>query len=233
MAAGSREQGAGMYQNNNLLNFRNSHTLTFFTLLLSFLFVSPALAEPFDCAHNHCGLLARNNNPDLVIGTIEAVATQEQMKRVFHWAKANGYWKDLPADAHGYFDFVQLVSVAVPTPKGSKSVTVLMTHEEYESGPLAKGALVRYSPHDAAHDAITYPDPAKQSYWVLVGCVAQLCAAEDQACHGHYQMGRYSRHSGVQLQVESGEPVLNGVIIDPQTLLPKSTEQQSAKPANS
>ncbi len=206
-------------------------TRRIFSLLVlsaSLLSAMPANAEPFDCARNKCGLLTLENNPDLVVGTVEAVATQAQMKTVFQWARRHGYWKDLPADGHGYPDFVQLLSITVHSPSGNRSVTVLMTREEFDASSLAHGALVRYSPHDAAHDAITYPDPAKQSYWVLVGCVAQLCAPEDKECRPRYRPGRFARHSGAQLNVDTGQPLRNGVEIDPQTLLPKKNEEKSA-----
>ena len=183
--------------------------------------VFPVSAAPFDCSHNRCGLLARGTNPNLVVGSVDAVASDLQMKTVFSWAHAHGYWNTLPADGHGYLPFVQLVSVSVPTESGSRSVTVLMTREEFNSGPLKPGALVRYSPHDAAHDAITYKDPAKQAYWVLVGCVAQLCAAEDTACIGRYALGKFERHSGFQLHLHGKRPLVNGVVIDPTTLLPR------------
>ncbi len=191
-------------------------------LLLGLSTTSPLLAAPFDCAHNRCGLLTPGNNRDLVIGTVEAVATPAQMKSVLRWAQAHGYWSSLPADGRGYLSFVQLVSVAVPHASGARSATVLMTREEFASGPLQAGALVRYSPHDAAHDAITYKDPSKQAYWVLVGCVAQLCAKGDTACAARYRSGRFSRKSGRQLNLVSGHPLRHGALIDPQTMLPRA-----------
>lgn len=127
----------------------------------------------------------------------------------------------LTNDPDGFAEFVQLVSLAVPSPSGSHSVTVLMTRQEFEASPLQKGALVRYSPHDAAHEAITYPDPAKQAYWVLVGCVAQLCAPGDDACRHRYRAGIYDQSTGVELKIGTDEPISGGVIINPLTLLPE------------
>lgn len=183
--------------------------------------VPPAAAAPFDCERNHCGLLTRDNNPDLVIGTVEAVATPAQMRAVLDWAHAHGYWKSLPGNGRRYLNFIRLVSLRVPHSPESRSATVLMTREEFDSGPLKPGAVVRYSPHDAAHDAITYEDPSKQAYWALVGCVAQLCAAGDKDCIHRYRPGRFSRRTGVELNLASGRPLQNGAIIDPQTMLPR------------
>lgn len=182
--------------------------------------VRVAFAAPFDCVHNHCGLLTQGNNPDLVVGTVDAVANASQMKTVFRWARTHGYWKSLPADGHGYLPFVQLVSVSVPAASGTRSVSVLMTRKEFKSGPLKPGALVRYSPHDAAHDAISYKDPAKEAYWKLVGCVAQLCAPGDTGCIRRYRPGKFDRHSGVQLSLDGHRPALNGVAVNTTTLLP-------------
>lgn len=128
-------------------------------LLLVFIAATPiALANSFDCASNHCGLPTRGNNSHLIVGTIESVATRVQTKEVFQWARHHGYWSNLPDNADGFTKFVQLVSLAVKSSTGSHSVTVLMTRKEFDASPLQKGALVRYSPHDAAHPRRTVPD---------------------------------------------------------------------------
>lgn len=190
-------------------------------LLLSFLFLTaPVSAAPFNCTNNNCGLIVAGNNPHLVVGTVEAIATPAQVQAVYRWARAHGYWKSLPATSHAYLSFVQPVSLSVPTPTGPRSVTVLMTSEEFKASPLKPGALVRYSPHDAAHEAITYENAAKQAYWLLVGCVAQLCAPGDGDCMGRYRGGLYSRDSGAQLSIGSGRPLEGGTVINPLTLLP-------------
>lgn len=203
-----------------LVSFQK-YVATAFVFVVVSMPVPQVMAAPFDCGTNDCGLLTRGNNPDLVIGRVETIGSKTQMKSVFHWAYSHGYWKTLPADAHDYLSFVQLVSLRIPGLPTPRSVTVLMTRKEFDSGPLKPGALVRYSPHDAAHDAITYKDRSKQAYWVLVGCVAQLCATGDTACAARYQSGVFNRHTGAQLHIENNQPMVNGVVIDPQTLLPK------------
>lgn len=185
-------------------------------LLLLWVCASPAIASPFDCTHHHCGLITHGNNPDLVVGTVEATATAKQMQAVFHWARAHDYWSTLPADGRDYLGFVRLVSLKVHR----RSVTVLMTREEYDASPFRPGALVRYSPHNAAHDAISYKNPAKEAYWRLVGCVAQLCPAKDKACRARYRLGLFDRQSGRQLSFLDRRPVANGLLINPNTLLP-------------
>lgn len=206
---------------------RTSQAASVVSLLCLWLFISPVLASPFDCAHAHCGLITRGTNPDLVVGTVEAAATSAELAAVFRWAHAHGYWQTLPAHRHGYVQFMQLLSLAVATPAGPRSVSVLMSREEYDAGPFERGALVRYSPHDAAHDAITYGDPARQAYWALVGCVAQLCAVGDGACIARYRQGLFNRRTGVQLEMDTRRAMRGGATIDPHTLLPV---RQSSKP---
>lgn len=190
----------------------------------------PASAEPFDCGHRQCGLLTREGNPDIVIGVVEAVASPKQMNTVFHWARSHGYWQKVPADGHEYLDFTQLLSVSVPSASGAKSVSVLMTREEYNAGPLKPGALVRYAPHEsfgnsaAYRNAITHKDPVKESYWWVLGCVAQLCSPQDTSCRSRYRQGRFSWHTGHQLQLNTGDVLPHGLVIDPMTLLPKTPE---------
>lgn len=195
------------------------------TVLCLGLFAAPALAKSFDCARRHCALLTRGNNPDLVVGTVEATATPAQMRAVYRWSRRHGYWTSLPANARKRLNFIRLVSVSVPSARGSRSVTVLMTRQEYDSGPLKPGALVRYTPHDGPHRAITFKDRAKEAYWLLVGCVAQLCAPGDTACAGHYRQGLFARRSGRQLQLGNLRLKPNGTMIDPGTLLPVSDRQ--------
>lgn len=187
---------------------------------------SAVQAKPFDCIHNHCGLLTRGNNPDLVVGKIDGIATPTQMRTIFRWARRHGYWKTLPPGGRGELKYVQLVSLSVPDPTGHRSVTVLMTRQEFKAAGMHLGAFVRYSPHDAAHDAISYKDPVHQAYWVLVGCVAQLCAPGDRACVSRYKPGRFSHKTGHQLHLVSGQPMAHGTVIDPLTILPVSPKSQ-------
>ncbi len=181
----------------------------------------------FDCQHNHCGLLAKESTPDIVIGVVESVASPKLMMSVFHWARANGYWQKVPANAQDYLDFMQLVSITVPSSTGRRSVTVSLTREEYNSGPFKPGALVRYAPHAlfgnsaAYRNSITHQDPVKESYWWVLGCVAQLCAPQDDQCIARYRQGRFNWHTGAQLQLETGKTMPHGEVIDPNTLLPK------------
>lgn len=197
------------------------------SLLVTLLFALPVQAQPFDCAHNHCGLLAKEETPDIIIGVVESVASPKQMMSVFHWARGNGYWQKVPANAQDYLGFMQLVSITVPSAAGRQSVTVSLTREEYNSGPLKPGALVRYAPHAffgnsaAYRDSITHKSPVKESYWWVLGCVAQLCAPQDDHCTDRYMQGRFNWHTGAQLQLETGETLPHGGIIDPSTLLPR------------
>ncbi len=54
-------------------------------------------SAPFDCNADHCGLLVDGAYPNLVIGRLDHVDTAVDMARAFHWARAHGYWKALPA----------------------------------------------------------------------------------------------------------------------------------------
>ncbi len=177
-------------------------------------------AKPFDCANHQCGLLTKGNNRDLVVGTVDGVASRPEMRKVFAWAHRHGYWSSLPDKGAGYLKYMQLISLSVPVSGERRSVTVLMTRQEFESASLQIGAFVRYSPHDSAHDAISYKNPVHEAYWVLVGCVAQLCAPGDDDCRSRYRAGRFDHKSGHQLRVANGKPLTDGIFINPLTLLP-------------
>lgn len=195
-----------------------------------------AFAHPFDCQHNHCGLLTKQSPPDILVGQVEAVATTKQTLQVFHWARKHHYWHNVPADAHGYPAFVTLLSLSIPVfehgqPK-RRSVTVAMTREEYDSGPIKPGAVIRYAPHvfygnNAAYrNARTHKDPVKEAYWWTLGCIAQLCAPNDNQCVARYHPGRFNWHTGAQLTLTTGAPMPNGIKIDTLTLLPKPPSQR-------
>ncbi|HET7307193.1 MAG TPA: hypothetical protein VFK24_05190 [Gammaproteobacteria bacterium] len=196
---------------------KNTHIVFFFASLL---LATSASAQPFKCINNSCGLITRGNNPNLVVGTVEAVATKAQMRRVLRWARNHGYWKSLPTNASKQLGLIQLLSLCLSTSSGVRSVTVLMMRDEYKASPLQFGALVRYSPHDAAHEDISYDNKIKEAYWLLVGCVAQLCAPGDADCAARYRSGVFNRATGAQLDIATGQPLSHGVLINPLTLLP-------------
>lgn len=211
-------------------------TMTAAALFWIALLIAPsAFAQPFDCPHNHCGLLTKQSPPDILVGQIEAVATSKQTLQVFHWARDHHFWHNVPADAQGYPAFVTLLSLSIPVTKNGHtnrhSVTVAMTREEYESGPILPGAVIRYAPHafygnNAAYrNARTQHDPLKESYWWTLGCIAQLCAPNDSQCLARYRPGRFDWHSGAQLDLTSGTPTPNGIVIDTLTLLPQPRPQ--------
>lgn len=173
------------------------------------------------CSVNHCGLLADGAYPQLVIGRLAQVGTPADMTQVFHWAKAHGYWKSLPASMPPYLRDVQMVTIEVPKGEASQSVTLFMLRTEFAAAPYHVGDLVRYAPHDAAHDeAATGSADDLALFHNLTGCVAVLCQQGDGTCMARYRQGAFRYTDGQQVSTTSGAPVSRGVRINPISLLP-------------
>ena len=178
-------------------------------------------ALPLRCSDNQCGLRADGAYANLVIGRLEYVGSAADMATVFHWAKAHRYWKNLPLSAESYLRDVQLVTISVPKRLSSQPVTLFMLQSEYAAAPYHVGDLVRYAPHDAAHDEAAKGSPAYLAlFHGLSGCVATLCQKNDKACFARYRQGAFNTTHGQSLDLETGRLIQGGIRIDPTSLLP-------------
>lgn len=196
-------------------------------LALTFLLFNPSAstaggeASHLPCSADHCGLLVDGAYPNLVIGRLEHAGSPADMRQVFHWAKAHGDWKALPDSMAPYLRDVQLVTIEVPKGMTSQPVTLFMLRTEYTAAPYHVGDLVRYAPHDAAHDeAATGTADDLALFHGLTGCVAILCQKGDGACFARYRQGAFTTAQGRQVSLATGQPTAGGPRIDPISLLP-------------
>lgn len=198
---------------------RQISALLVFAFLLSTPSARAAGRDPSPhCNVDHCGLLADGVYTNLVIGRLADVGTDADMTRVFQWAKARGYWKNLPVSVQPYLRDVKLVTIAG---EAGHPVTLFMPQTEYTSAPYHVGDLVRYAPHDAAHDETAQGGPADLAlFHGLTGCVATLCRKGDAACFKRYRQGAFTTAHGQQISLATGHLVPEGARIDPASLLP-------------
>lgn len=192
----------------------------FFKTLAFVLISVEALAVPFDCENQACGLAGDGPYPNIVVGTITRVADTAEAKRVFHWARKQGFWNDLPDDPERFVREIQVLSLEMQDSGGLEDITLLMGGVHYKAVKMLAGDLVRYTPHDPDHSDPPTKDPVAAAYWKLFGCVAVLCRAEDLTCPARYTTGVYGLRDGVQLDKSSHIPVTGGLRIDPVTYLP-------------
>lgn len=177
-----------------------------------------------DCVHHRCGLLANGTYRNLVIGRVLHVGSAADMTRVYHWAKAHGYWKSLPNTLSPYLHDVRLVTLALPHSVSKRPVTVFMQIEEYAAAPLSIGSLVRYSPHGVHHDVPAKADAEELAlYHGLTGCVAVLCRKHDAACFKRYRQGVFTKAHGQPVSLRSGKPIPGGAAINPVSLFPRKS----------
>lgn len=198
---------------------RQLSALLAFAFLLSIPSARAAGSDPSPhCTVDHCGLLADGVYTNLVIGRLDDVGNEADMARVFQWAKAHGYWKNLPAAVQPYLRDVKLVTIAG---ESGHPVTLFMLQTEYASAPYHVGDLVRYAPHDAAHDETAQGGPADLAlFHGLTGCVATLCQKGDAACFKRYRQGAFTTAHGQQINLATGHLIPEGARIDPVSLLP-------------
>ena len=143
------------------------------------------------------------------------------MTEVLHWAKTHGYWTNLPASEQTYQRDVKLIRIAFPKGMTSEPVTLFMLQTEYHSAPYHVGDLVRYAPHDAAHDEAAKGTPADLAlFHRLTGCLATLCQKGDKACFARYQQGAFTTTHGNAVSLETGRLIQSAARIDPVSLLP-------------
>ena len=173
------------------------------------------------CGTRRCGLLIDGAYPNLVIGRLSHVGTPTDLSQVFHWAKTHGYWKSLPNSTAPYLRDVQMVTIDVSMGASRQLVTLFMLRTEFTAAPYHVGDLVRYAPHDAAHDeSATGGADDLALFHDLTGCVAVLCQKGERACLARYRQGAFRRTDGQQVSMISGLPFSPGTRIDPISLLP-------------
>jgi hypothetical protein len=203
-------------------------TRTTIALLVLVAFFAGSLAQAAEaaptllpCDSHQCGLLTDGSYPNLVIGRVDHVGTTADMTGVFEWAKAHGYWTHLPSDKQPYLRDVKLVMIALPKGMKSGPVTLFMLQTEYDSAPFHVGDLVRYAPHDAAHDEAATGSPADLAlFHGLTGCMAAVCQKGDQACFARYRQGAFTTTHGEAVSLDTGRLLPGSARIDPASLLP-------------
>ena len=166
-----------------------------------------AFATPFDCAHNHCGIAIDGEYPNLVVGTVDGVASPQQQEKIFTAARRQGLWHFLPPGAAAFAKQIQIISINVMP---GQSLTVMESREEMNTTPVTVGELVRFSPHRGIYDTPHPGDP----YWFTFGCVAVLCSAGDLDCQKGFQPGLYRVSDGAELDASGRHAVPGGTVID-------------------
>jgi len=127
------------------------------------------------------------------------------------------HWKTLPADAEGFRQAIQPISLRLPS---GRSYTVLITQKEAQAAPSQVGDFVRYAPHRGVNEKPPTEADAL-AYWLTTGCVAVLCRAGDNACIGGYRSGVYSATDGTQLTLDGRAADPGGGRIDPYSMRPR------------
>ncbi|MDY0013663.1 MAG: hypothetical protein RBS40_12315 [Rhodocyclaceae bacterium] len=176
---------------------------------------SPSPEHPPGCAIDTCGLRQSTGYEHLIIGPLAGIATNEEMSRLFQWAKPR-IWRDFQEDEADYLRRNRLF--ILPADEAGTPVMVHMSHEEFRRVSFEPGDLVRYIPHIRG----AHPGVDESLYSDLAGCIAVLCRASDQACISRYRTGVFRRTDGIQIDFKTGRPQPGGVVIDPVSLLPSS-----------
>lgn len=144
------------------------------------------------------------------------------MARVYHWAKAHGYWKALPNSAVPYQHDLRLIRIALPHSIAKHPITVFIEAGEFNTAPLAIGSLVRYSPHGTKHEAPPKSGAAGLAlFHGLSGCVASLCRPNNATCFKRYRQGVFTKKAGKPVNPNTGAVVPGGSRINPVSLLPQ------------
>jgi hypothetical protein len=188
------------------------------TAVLAFsLFCRAALADPFNCASAHCGFVSEGPYPNLVVGTVDGVSTDDQTRRLFEDARIQGFLHDLPNSAEEFRKAIQPISILLPS---GHSLTMLVSRVEAQAGQVYPGDLVRFAPHRNIHEHAPAGPAEAIAYWNAIGCVELLCSISDKPCPSRYRSGIY-RLDGVALdETGAANP---SIVVDTQTFWVKDT----------
>lgn len=188
------------------------------------LFSNAVFAKAPVCPKGGCGIGKPVLYPNIVIGPLQHVASDTEMRKFYRWAKA-GPWKKFPDSEDDYVARNRLF--VVPVDKQGTPVILHMCRQEYDQVDFHTGDLIRYTTHIGPNPHQSGPAPMKFS--TIAGCIMIVCRAEDKACWGHYQQGVFRRADGVQIDFKTGKPIPDGIVIDTVSMLPKPKEAGPAK----
>lgn len=185
-----------------------------------------AASKPPGCPRGDCGIRNAKPYPHIVIGRLLVVLSDAEMRRLYHWAKANKTWAAFPDSEQNYLERNRVLLISAG--KNVSPTLVHMSHEEYRRAPNQIGDYVRYRPRNRA--AMTQPATPEHEamFSMLAGCVATLCSPEDSACQKHYPEGMFQAADGVQVSIATGKPLRDGVTIDTMSMLRKAAEPAKA-----
>ena len=174
-------------------------------------------ASPPGCTAGDCGLRSSSAYGQLVIGVVQHLYNDREMRELYHWGKRTGVWRDFDDDLSDFLARNKVVRIAVGE---SRTPFILVTSRaEHDGAPPLAGDLVRYVPLGPQHDAEGRKAPSRFS--VLAGCIAILCRTTDGPCFKNYQEGFFSRAIGVEISSETGRALPAGKAVDPSTALPR------------
>jgi len=176
---------------------------------------SPGLSPP-GCPVGHCGLRSSSAYPNLVIGVLQYVYDDDEMRKLYRWGKRSGVWRDFDDDLDDFLARNRVLRVGVG--EGRAPFILILSRAEYDGDPPSPGDLVRYVPLRPHHDAEGRKAPSRFS--VLAGCVAVLCLKANASCFENHAEGLFNKTTGVEISLRTGKAVPAGRVVDPITALP-------------
>lgn len=181
-----------------------------------------AAGSPPGCAEGDCGLKAGQPEPypHFVIAPVAQLPNEDEMRRLYRWAKGSEsqeLWKSFADDEADYVKRNQLF--VLPAGESGQPVMVHMSADEFRLMDFQIGDWVRYSPRleGRSREAAGIAD----RFSALAGCILILCRKGDERCIGRYRAGIYRMEDGVEMSLTGDKPVENGVTIDTVSMLPK------------
>lgn len=172
--------------------------------------------SPPGCPVGDCGLRSSSAYTDLVIGVLQHVYTDDEMRKLYRWGKTSNVWRDFDDDMADFLARNRVLRINVG--KSRTPFIFIVSRAEYDGAPPLPGDLVRYVPLRPHHDAEGRKAPSRFS--VLSGCIAILCRTTDGPCFKNYEEGFFDKSTGVEINVRTGKAVPSGKVVDPITALP-------------
>jgi len=176
---------------------------------------SSSLSPP-GCASGDCGLRSSSAYPGLVIGVLQHVYDDNEMRKLYRWGKSTNVWRDFDDDLDDFLARNRVLRISVG--KARRPVIVIISKAEYEGAPTLPGDLLRYVPLRAHHDAEGRKAPSRFS--ALSGCVAILCREVDSSCFKNYEEGFFNKSTGAEIDERTEITIPSGKAVDPMTALP-------------
>lgn len=205
--------------------------------LMGFAIILPSFAWALDCEQDRCALFRHQGYHRVIVGQIDGIGTEQDVRDFYDYGLARGYWPDMPKiERQALIDKTRLVWIrfgdgASPAQwkkmqqgahqKMPHRIAVPMDLDEFQNFKLEVGYWVRYAPHNPNHASNDQTPVGLTVYNHVTGCVLFLCNQKHfDGCSKQYLSGVYRRDNGKSINYLNDSENKHFISIQPKLYTP-------------